>query len=130
LQQPAGEDASNPILQCFKDFFHFHKLSKKICKQTQFFSALWVFFIFASFPKKGIADQSAKSLWKIFHWKILWMLACIGLTLACYYHRILLHDPELLEEVLSPQHQLVAASSRCKHNPILQSGALSHWNPS
>ncbi|CAM6026908.1 unnamed protein product [Sphagnum balticum] len=49
------------------------------------------------------------------------MLACIGLTLAHYYHRVLLHDPELLEEVLSPQHQLVAASSRCKHNPLLQS---------
>jgi hypothetical protein len=88
------------------------------------------FFHFCKLSQKGHSRSVCKIFVEDFLLKILWMLACMGLTLAHYYHRILLHNPELLEEVLSPQHQLIAASGRCKHNPILQSGALSHWNPS
>jgi hypothetical protein len=71
------------------------------------------FFISQAF-KKGIADRL-----QIFVEDFLqedFVDACIGVTLARYYHPLLLHEPELLQEVLSRHQELVAATSRrrCK----------------
>jgi hypothetical protein len=71
------------------------------------------FFISQAF-KKGIADRL-----QIFVEDFLqedFVDACIGVTLARYYHQLLLHEPELLQEVLSQHQELVAVTSRrrCK----------------